>query len=91
MDTKDTVRYTLYYLLFLSVFSLSLSLSALQGNLILWYFKSIVQSGIASFDVKFGMKVSHSYQQQIQRIECMQARQELEYQFPHHTKVSKER
>ena len=67
---------------------LSLSPLGLHGNLILWYFKSIAESGVTRFDVILGKRASHSYQQHMQRIECPEAVQELEYDIPTPTKVN---
>ena len=70
---------------------LSLSPLGLHGNLILWYFKSIAESGVTRFDVILGKRASHSYQQHMQRIECPEAVQELEYDIPTPTKVNEGR
>jgi hypothetical protein len=58
----------------------------LQGNSIVWYFKTIMDSGISRFNLVLG-KTTHSYRQQIQRLESTEANQELDYELPHHTKI----
>lgn len=77
MDINNTVNFVD------SMFTLCI---ALDGNFIIWYFKTIMESGISRFNLILG-KVSHLYQQQIQRIESQEAVQELDYELPHHTKV----
>lgn len=68
----------------------SLFLLALHGSLIKWYFKTIVCSGALRFNMILGRMISQTYHQNVQRIECSEAVQELDYELPHHVKVSKQ-
>ena len=45
-----------------------------------------MESGISKYNLILG-KISHLYQQHIQRIESQEVVQELDYELPYHTKV----
>lgn len=60
----------------------------LHRNFIAWYFKSILlENGISRYNLLLGDNVSHTYQQNLHRIQCVEAVQELDYVSPHQAKV----
>ena len=62
--------------------------TALHRNFIAWYFKSILlENGISRYNLLLGDNVSHTYQQNLHRIQCVEAVQELDYVSPHQAKV----